>query len=149
MKKYIGILAAAVLMMTAFSACDAPAPASDTNNTKQEDQTTKAGQEDTSAKEESKGTEAPSVTDEKDADATETPSVSDEAASDDQSNSVKGETDNDSSIRKDIDSIEEMIELGLYDDAQMTINALRTRNLTASQKVEVEKWQKILDEKKK
>ena len=89
------------------------------------------------------------VTDEKDADATETPSVSDEAASDDQSNSVKGETDNDSSIRKDIDSIEEMIELGLYDDAQMTINALRTRNLTASQKVEVEKWQKILDEKKK
>lgn len=149
MKKFLGLLLTAIFMMTVLTACDTQTTSNTEEDTQQETQTT-IDEQNTEDNQEETATATPAPTAEEenvDAAETEAPSVSDEAASDDQSSDVKGETANDPSIQRDIDDTRELIDAGYYDDAQSMLKNLRTRDLTAAQKVEVEKLQKILDEK--
>lgn len=50
-------------------------------------------------------------------------------------------------IQNEIDSIKGLIDEGLYDDAQMQINALRTKNLTEADLKLIEQYAKEIAEK--
>lgn len=136
MAKYFGLLVAVILSISALSACDTPPPASDNGNTKQQLQTTDSEQNNV-------GSESSDNDAENSAEPTDAQNESEDSAFDDDS-----AVPEDPSVQKDIDSINELIEQGYYDDAQMTLNALKTRKLTAAQKEETDKLQKIIDKNK-